>query len=254
MKKLENEVALITGAASGLGKVQAELFAKEGAKIIIADLDQEKSEIVAREINQNGGQAIGVSVNVTDGKSVDQLVKSALKEFGKISILSNTAGVFDKYSPLTQTSIEDFKKVMAVNVDGMYMVTKAVLDNMISNKHGIIINISSGAGLIGGGGGISYTTSKHAVIGFTRQLNAELGQQGIRANAIAPGLIQTPMVQDLIDDENSGIMETLKKIPAGRYGQSKEVADTALFLASEDSKYIYGAVIPVDGGLLSTLR
>ena len=252
--KLKNEIALITGSASGLGKVQAKLFAKEGAKIIIADLSQEKSEKVAQEINQNGGEAIGVSVDVTDSSSVKKLVETSLKKFGKISILSNTAGIFDNYSPLTQTSFEDFKKVMSVNIDGMYIVTKAVLDNMIMNKYGIIINIASGAGLIGGGGGIGYTTSKHAVIGFTRQINAELGQQGIRANAIAPGLIQTPMVQDLINDKDSGIMETLKKIPAGRYGQPNEVADTALFLASKDSKYIYGAVIPVDGGLLSTLR
>lgn len=137
---------------------------------------------------------------------------------------------------------------MSVNIDGMYIVTKAVLDNMIMNKSGII-DIASGAGLIGGGGD-RYTTSKHAAIGFTRQINAVLKQHGIRANAIAPGLIQTPMVQDLINDKDSGIMETLKKIPAGRYGQPDEVADTALFLASKDSKYIYRAVIPVDGGLL----
>lgn len=252
--KLENQVALITGAASGLGKAQANLFAKEGAKIIAADLNLEGAEKTAEEIRNNGGNAIGVKVDVADGDSVVSMVKVAIAAYGKISILSNTAGIFDNYASLLDTTFEQWEKYLDINISSLFRVTKAVLPGMIANHYGIIINMTSGAGLIGGGGGIGYTSSKHAVVGFTKQMNADYGKQGIRANAIAPGLIETPMVKALIDNEDSGIMETLKKLPAGRHGQPDEIANTALFLASDDSRYIYGAVIPVDGGLLSTLR
>lgn len=252
--KLENQVALITGAASGLGKAQAILFAKEGAKIIAADLNLEGAEKTAEEIRNNGGNAIGVQVDVADENSVLSMVKVAIAAYGKISILSNTAGIFDNYTSLLDTTFEQWEKYLDINISSLFRVTKAVLPGMIANHYGIIINMTSGAGLIGGGGGIGYTSSKHAVVGFTKQMNADYGKQGIRANAIAPGLIETPMVKAMIDNKDSGIMETLKKLPAGRHGQPDEIANTALFLASDDSRYIYGAVIPVDGGLLSTLR
>lgn len=252
--KLQNQVALITGAASGLGKAQAILFAKEGAKIIVADLNLEGAEKIAEEIRKNGGNAIGVKVDVADEESVLSMVKLGLAAFGKISILSNTAGIFDNYSPLLATTSEQWQKYLDINISSLFIVTKAVLPGMIDNHYGVIINMTSGAGLIGGGGGIGYTSSKHAVVGFTKQMNADYGKMGIRANAIAPGLIETPMVKSLIDNKDSGIMETLKKLPAGRHGQPHEIASAALFLASDDSRYIYGAVIPVDGGLLSTLR
>jgi len=252
--KLENQVALITGAASGLGKAQAILFAQEGAKIIVADLNLEGAENTAAEIRKNGGHAIGVKVDVADSYSISSMVKVAIAAFGKISILSNTAGIFDNYSPLLDTTFEQWEKYLDINISSLFKVTKEVLPGMIANKYGVIINMTSGAGLIGGGGGISYTSSKHAVIGFTKQMNADYGKAGIRVNAIAPGLIETPMVKALIDNKDSGIIETLKKLPAGRHGQPDEIASAALFLASDDSRYIYGAVIPVDGGLLSTLR
>lgn len=252
--KLQNQVALITGAASGLGKAQALLFAKEGAKIIAADMNLEGAQKTADEILNSGGDALAIQVDVTDAEHAEKAVKQALEKFGKISILSNTAGIFDQYAPLLDTSYDQWKKCFDINVDGIFNITKAVLPNMLEHKYGVVISISSGAGLIGGGGGIGYTTSKHGVIGFAKQLNADYGLQGIRSNVIAPGLIETPMVQKMIDDPEGGIMATLKKIPAGRQGQASEIADAALFLASDDSRYIYGAVLPVDGGLLSTLR
>lgn len=252
--KLENQVALITGAASGLGKAQAILFAQEGAKIIAADLNLDGAEKTAEEIRKNGGHAIGVKVDVVDSYSISNMVKVAISAFGKISILSNTAGIFDHYSPLMDTTFEQWEKYLDINISSLFKVTKAVLPGMLANKYGVIINMTSGAGLTGGGGGIGYTSSKHAVVGFTKQMNADYGKAGIRANAIAPGLIETPMVKALIDNKDSGIMETLKKLPAGRHGQPDEIASAALFLASDESRYIYGAVIPVDGGLLSTLR
>lgn len=252
--RLKNQVALITGAASGIGKAQAILFAEQGAKIIAADVNLTGAQSVADTIVSKGGDATAISLDVTDQKSIDDLVSKSLDKYGQITILCNTAGMFDNYVTLGDTSEELWLKVIDINVSGLFRLTKAVLPSMIKNSYGNVINIASGAGLIGGGGGISYTSSKHAVIGFTKQLNAEYGRLGIRANAIAPGLIKTPMVQSVIDDKTSGIMDTLTKIPAGRYGLPEEVAQTALFLANDESKYIYGAVIPVDGGLLSTLR
>jgi len=252
--KLEGQVALITGAASGLGKAQALLFAKEGAKIIAVDMNMEGAKATADAISENEGDAIAIKADVTDEQSIVNLVEQSLEYYGKISILCNTAGMFDQYNALLDTSYQQWSKVLDININGIFRLTKAVLPVMIQNNYGVVINMTSGAGLIGGGGGIAYTSSKHAVVGFTKQLNAEYGKQGIRANAIAPGLIETPMVKSLIDNKDSGIMGTLKKLPAGRHGQPDEIANAALFLASDDSRYIYGAVIPVDGGLLSTLR
>lgn len=254
MKRLNGKVAIITGGASGLGRAQAIRFASEGANVIVADLSPDKMDHVVAEITEAGGKAVGIKTDVTNDADIDNLVKEAMSQFGEISILSNTAGMFDQYSPLLETPEGMWNKIIEVNITSLYKITSRVLPAMLEKRSGVIINISSGAGLIGGGGGIGYTSTKHAVIGFTKQLNAEYGLQGIRANAIAPGLIETPMVQNLIDDPASGIMSTLSKIPAGRYGNADEVADLALFLASDESKYIYGAVVPIDGGLLSTLR
>lgn len=254
MNRLKGKVAMITGSASGIGKAQALRFASEGAKVVIADLDGDKVDQTVIEIKEAGAQSIGITTNVINDADIDKLIATTLTEFGKISILSNTAGIFDQYAPLLKTTEEAWNKILEVNLTSLYKVTSKVLPIMLEQQNGIIINMSSGAGLIGGGGGIGYTSTKHAVIGFTKQLNADYGLNGIRANAIAPGLIETPMVQALIDDPGSGIMNTLSKIPAGRYGTAEEVADLALFLASDESKYIYGAVIPIDGGLLSTLR
>lgn len=254
MSRLIGKTAIITGGASGLGRAQALTFAREGAQIVVADLNLEGVSKTVEEITSLGGKAIGVEVDVTSDEDIDQLIDQAVSAFGEISILSNTAGIFDQYKALLDTPYDFWEKILQVNLTSLYKVTSKVLPHMLEQQRGVIINISSGAGLIGGGGGIGYTSTKHAVIGFTKQLNADYGLKGIRANAIAPGLIETPMVQKLIDDPHSGIMETLRKIPAGRYGKAQEVADLALFLASDESRYIYGAVVPVDGGLLSTLR
>lgn len=254
MKRLDGKIAIITGAASGLGKAQALKFASEGANVVVTDLLQDKIDNVVKEIENKGGTALGIKTDVTNDSDIDHLVSETLNRFGSISILSNTAGMFDQYTPLLKISEEMWDKILQVNLTSLYKVTSKVLPTMLEKQHGVIVNISSGAGLIGGGGGIGYTSTKHAVIGFTKQLNAEYGLKGIRANAIAPGLIETPMVQSIIDDPDTGIMNTLEKIPAGRYGKPDEVADLALFLCGNESRYIYGAVIPIDGGLLSTLR
>ncbi|SDG20441.1 SDR family NAD(P)-dependent oxidoreductase [Epilithonimonas hungarica] len=254
MGKLKNKVAIITGAASGIGKAQALLFAKEEAKVVVVDLNLDGIQDTVSEIKAKGGQAIGVQANLTNDDDISNLVEKVISEYGEISILLNTAGLFDQYKSLLNTDESLWNKMLDVNITSLYKITSKVLPHMLEKKFGVIVNIASGAGLIAGGGGIGYTSTKHAVIGFTKQLNFDYGTQGIRANAIAPGLIETPMVKAVIDDPNSGVMDAVSKLPAGRYGQPGEVADLSLFLASDDSRYIYGAVVPIDGGLLSTLR
>ncbi|MDE1191392.1 MAG: SDR family NAD(P)-dependent oxidoreductase [Arachidicoccus sp.] len=251
--KLSNQVAMITGAASGIGKAQALLFSKEGAKIIAADVQSEKLQETIQEIIANGGDAIGITADITDESSVKYLYEKSLEKYGAISILCNTAGIFDNLVLMSQSEYSYFKKIIEVNIEGTYLVTKYVTQNMVANKYGVIVNMASAAGLVGGGGGIAYTMTKHAIIGLTQQLNVEFGHAGIRANAIAPGLIHTPMVEAFMV-EGSPIMKTFDEIPAKRSGNVLDIAQTSLFLVSQDASYIYGATIPVDGGLVSTLR
>jgi len=252
MDRLKGKTAIITGAASGMGKAQALTFAREGAQVVLADLDLEGVNKTVEGIRRLGGNAIGLKADVTVDKDIDQLVSKAISAFGKISILSNTAGMFDQNKPLLDTPEDLWNKILQVNLTGVYKLTSKVLPHMLEQQYGVIVNVASIAGLTAGGGGIAYTSSKHAVVGFTKQLNTEYGHQGIRANVIAPGLIETPMIKDLIADPNFG--GAVKRIPAGRCGQPQEVANLALFLASDESSYIYGAVINIDGGSLSTLR
>lgn len=251
--KLSNQVAVITGAASGIGKAQALLFAKEGARVVAADIQTEKLQQTVDEIISLGGDAIGIRADISIENDVRILYEKALEKYGFISILCNTAGVFDNLAPLQQTDISMLKRILSVNIEGTFLVTKFVVQNMVQNNYGVVVNMASDAGLIGGGGGIAYTMSKHAIIGLTKQLNAELGHSGIRANAIAPGLIKTPMVEAFMQ-EGSPILDTFQKIPGGRSGASLDIAEASLFLASKESSYIYGETISVDGGLISTLR
>lgn len=250
MNRLEGRTAFITGAASGLGKAQALRFAQEGARIIAADLNEAGAKATADEIIAGGGTAIGVAIDVTDPNSVDAAVTAGLDEYGAIDTLSNTAGMFDGYLQMHETDKSAFDKVLDVNIDGMFNVTKALLPHFLETGKGVVVNIASGAGLRGGGGGIAYTTSKHGVVGFTRQLSAAYGAQGVRVNAIAPGLIDTPMVADFSQGEAAEQM--LRSNPGQRLGRPEDVANAALFLASDEADFVHAATLSVDGGMVDT--
>jgi 3-oxoacyl-[acyl-carrier protein] reductase len=251
MGKLDGRVAFVTGGASGIGKAQAIRFGQEGATLVVADLDESGARAVADAITGAGGQAIGVRVDVTDDDSVAAAVSAALDAYGRIDILSNTAGMFDNFAQTLDTDRKLWDAVVAVNLTGIYTVTNAVLPHMIAAGGGVVLNIASGAGLRGGGGGAAYTSSKHAVVGYTRQLAAGYGRQGIRVNAIAPGLIDTPMVAHFSHDEDT--QAGLRQQPAGRLGQPEDIAKAALFLVSDDADFIHAVTLPVDGGLIETL-
>jgi 3-oxoacyl-[acyl-carrier protein] reductase len=250
MNRLEGRTAFITGAASGLGKAQALRFAQAGARIIAADLNEAGAKATADEIVSGGGTAIGVAIDVTDPASVEAAVDAGLAEYGVIDTLSNTAGMFDGYLQMLETDKSAFDRVLDVNIDGMFNVTKALLPHFLEAGKGVIVNIASGAGLRGGGGGIAYTTSKHGVVGFTRQLSATYGPQGLRVNAIAPGLIDTPMVADFSHGEAAEQMLTSN--PGQRLGRPDDVANAALFLVSDEADFIHAATLSVDGGMVDT--
>lgn len=250
MSRLVNKVAFITGAGSGIGRAQALRFAQEGAAVIVTDLRGDAAQAVAREIEAAGGQAIAVAVDVTDSASVGAAVDAGIKAHARIDILCNTAGAFDHYLPSLDASRELWDRILALNLTSLYTVTNAVLPHMLARGKGVVLNMASAAGLRGGGGGAAYTSTKHAAIGYTRQLAADYGRKGIRVNAIAPGLIDTPMVADFSQD--AATQATLASKPAGRLGRVEDVASASLFLVSDEADFIHAVTLAVDGGLSDT--
>ncbi|MEK3800565.1 glucose 1-dehydrogenase [Peribacillus sp. FSL H8-0477] len=240
--RLKNKVAIITGAASGMGQGEAIRFAKEGAKVVVADLNLEGAQSVAAEINAFGGQAIAVSVNVMKTEDILNCVKETEEAFGPVDILVNNAGVFDKYQKSLDTTLDQWNFLVNINLTSVFEFSNTVLPSMIERRTGAIVNIASVAGLVAGKGGAAYTATKHGVIGYTKHLSSEYAQYGIKINAICPGTIETPLVKDVL----AGISK--EPVPARRFGQVEEVADLAVFLASEEAKFMSGTAVTIDGG------
>ena len=243
----ENKTVLITGGSRGIGKEIALKFAKQGYDVIINYVsDKTDTEELKKELESNGGKALIVKADVTNPEQIENLVKSAIETFGKIDVLVNNAGI-TKDNLLMRMSEEEFDKVIEVNLKGTYLMTKAVTKYMMKKRQGSIINLSSVVGVTGNAGQCNYAASKAGIIGFTKSVAKELASRNIRANAIAPGFIATDMT-DVLSDE---IKETIQnQIPLKRMGNAKEVAELAYFLGSEQSSYITGQVIHVDGGMV----
>ncbi|MEJ9231783.1 glucose 1-dehydrogenase [Peribacillus butanolivorans] len=240
--RLKDKVAIITGAASGMGKAEAIRFGKEGAKVIVADLNYEGAEAVVKVIKDNGGEALAVKVNVTSQADLENMVTSTNETFGQIDIVVNNAGIFDKYTNSLETTEEQWDLIFDINLKAVYKITNLVLPGMIERGNGTIVNIASIAGLVAQMGGAAYTASKHGVIGYTKHIAAVYASKGIKINAIAPGTIKTPLTEEMLKTRPTN------KIPLDRFGDDYEVADLAVFLASDESKFMNGAVVPIDGG------
>lgn len=243
----ENKTVLVTGGSRGIGKEIALKFAKQGYDVIINYVsDKTDTEELKKELEANGGKALIVKADVTNPEQIENLVKTAIETFGKIDVLINNAGI-TKDNLLMRMSEEEFDKVIEVNLKGTYLMTKAVTKYMMKKRQGSIINLSSVVGVTGNAGQCNYAASKAGIIGFTKSVAKELASRNIRANAIAPGFIATDMT-DVLSDE---IKETIQnQIPLKRMGNAKEVAELAYFLGSEQSSYITGQVIHVDGGMV----
>jgi len=243
--KLDGQVAIVTGAAQGMGAETARVLAREGARIVACDINGERVEQVAREIDPEGKKALGLNADVTDELEVAALVDTTLERFGTISILVNNAGVL-RSTRVDEITAEEWDLVLDANLKGTFFCSKAVLATMKKNGFGRIINMSSSAGRsVSTLGGAHYTTAKAGVLGFTRALAAEVAAFGITANAVCPGLIDTEMVRSNCSPERLRAYE--ESFPVSRLGSREEVARLVLFLAV-DAPYITGASIDINGG------
>lgn len=244
----KGQTVFITGAASGIGAAQALAFMENGANVFAFDVNE---EALIQMKEQYGSKFSYEAGSVKNKSEVQQAVQAALAEFGEIHILLNTAGVLDGYAKTLETDELLWDHIMDTNVKGTYFVTNEVLPRMIAQKTGVIINMASIAGLIAGGGGAAYTASKHAIIGYTKQLDYDYGKEGIRVNAIAPGAIQTPMNKADFEGDGEIAKWVANETPAGRWAQPEEVASLTLYMASKAADYLRGTVIPLDGGWLN---
>jgi NAD(P)-dependent dehydrogenase (short-subunit alcohol dehydrogenase family) len=249
---LKDKVAIITGGASGQGKAAVQIFAKEGAKVVFADLNEEGGKAVEEDIRKAGFEARFYKLDVSDEEAVISLVNDVKNKYGRIDVLFNNAGIGYgakyKMAPVIEADAKDWKAILDINLNSVFYFSKHVLPIMIEQKSGSVINNSSAAGLVGQPGADAYTASKGAIISLTRSWAAAYGQYNIRVNCICPGSIDTPMLDGIVKIRPDA-RETIPKVSAlGRLGKPEEIAYTALFLASEHAGYITGAIIPVDGG------
>jgi len=250
--KLDNKTAIVTGARRGIGRAIALALAKEGANVVVSDISQEDCQKVVTEIEGLGRRGLALKCNVASRAEVEDMVRRTVAEFGKVDILVNNAGIIS-FKPFLELTDEDWDNTLNVNLKGQFLCARAVAKEMAKNKWGRIINIAS---ISSGGCGIAfplvahYTASKGGVMALTEALAVELTPQGINVNAICPGAIDTDMVKAV--KEGGQLEQILLRIPKGRLGQPEDIANLAVFLASDESDYITGAAIVIDGGWLTT--
>jgi len=243
--RLENKVVIITGAGSGIGKETALLFAKEGAKVVVADVNEKGGEETVAEIKKNG-DGFFVKLDVSNREQSKQMAKTVLEKYGKIDVLINNAGIVQD-AFVSKMTEQQWDKVIDINLKGVFNCIQAVVDIMMKQGYGVIINTSSIVGLNGNVGQVNYSATKAGLIGMTKTLAKELGRKGIRVNAVAPGFIATPMTSAVPEK----ILEMMKeKTPLKRLGAPKDIANAYLYLASDEANFVNGAVLSVDGGLV----
>lgn len=240
MKRLENKVAIITGGAAGIGAATAAKFTQEGAKVIIWDLDETRGNALAKELG-----ATFAKVNTANYEEIEIAAKNVNDKFGRIDILINNAGI-TRDSTLKKMTLQQWQQVIDVNLSGVFYCTKIISEYMVANNWGRIVNASSVVGLYGNFGQTNYVATKSAIIGMTKTLARELGRKGITVNAVAPGFIATEMVAAMPEN----VIEGMKaKVPVGRLGEPKEIANVYAFLSSDEASYINGHTLSVDGGM-----
>lgn len=247
--KLQNRVAIVTGAGSGMGRAIAILFAKEGAKVVVSDINLETANATVAEIKANGGEAMALLTNVAKEDDIQNLVDTTIDQYGTLDILVNNAGIMDNFEAAGDIEEGNWERIFAVNTTSVMRATRKAIPIFLAKQKGVIINIASIGGLYGARAGATYTASKHAVIGFTKNTGFMYAQKGIRCNAIAPGGVETNIGASMTNINEFGMGRTQPGMAANpRMGKSEEIASVALFLASDDSSFINGAVITADSG------
>ena len=245
MDRLTDKIAIVTGAAHGIGKSIAECFAEEGAWVLVVDIDEQFGEETAEHIRQNGGQAVFFHCDVGDPKSVEKAVHEAAVENGRIDILCNNAAYIARWHDVVEATDEEWDRCVTVTLRGSANFIKFTLPHMIAQESGSILNISSIQGVVGARGSAAYSSIKHGLIGLTRSVAYDFGAKGVRCNAICPGPIS---VRYSPKPGEPLYQKQVSKTMMGRVGQPREVGMAAVFLASDEASYITGAVLPVDGG------
>ncbi|MFX3636966.1 MAG: glucose 1-dehydrogenase [Candidatus Pristimantibacillus sp.] len=249
MSRLQNQVAIITGGANGIGKAIATRYGQEGAKLVLADFNAEALNATVDGFKSQGIDAIGVKVNVAVEEDIQKMVDETVATFGKVDILVNCAGVLDKMQAAHNVEDDVWNRVMDINVGGIMRSSRKVLPYFQAQGSGVIVNLSSLAGLTGGRGGFTYTAAKHAVTGMTKNIASHYGPQGIRCNGIAPAAIETGLTASMEGMDKEGLQYATRGVNLmPRAGKPEEVADIALFLASSESSYVNGVVMAADAG------
>src|SRR5262245_39526572 len=248
--RFTNKVVLVTGGGSGIGRATCLAFAREGADVGVADFDIERAETVAAEVRSSGRKAIVIRVDVTDPVSTQTMVTQTVAALGAVNILVNSAGVRE-IIPFLELPFAEWQRVIGTNLSGTFLCSQAVAQYLVKQgQGGKIINLASVAGLMGVPNRAAYVSSKHAVVGLTKEMALELADKNIQVNAVAPGVVRTSMTESYFDKPE--IVEGLKRAhPAGRWAQPEEIANLILFLASSEADFITGATFPIDGGFMA---
>ena len=255
MGRLDGKVCVITGAGSGIGRASARLFAHEGALVVVCDVDLDAARATAAGIEQTGGQAFAEQVDVTDQEQTEALAERVAQRFERVDVLFNNAGI-GGVGDILETEPELFDRVMRVNVRGVYLMTRAIVPQMIKQRSGSIINMSSCIADIGLARRVSYAASKGAVLSMTKSMQVDLAPHGIRVNALLPGTILTPFVERYLKesyaDREEGMAAIRKRQLTNDLGQPEDVANAALYLASDESRFVMATGLVVDGGVSGT--
>lgn len=244
----QNKVAIVTGAGSGIGLATARAFAEAGAAVTLADINEKEANCATEKLVLAGHKALAVCCDVTEEKSVAVMIEKTIEVFGRLDIAYNNAGIHCPVAETADLSGEDFDRVIAVNLRGIWNCMKYELKVMRQQKGGVIVNCSSQSGIVGAAGLGAYTASKHGVIGLTKSAALEYVSRGIRINAICPGSTYTPLVEQALKNEPETMNAAIKEIPLGRLGQAEEIASTVLWLCSPGASFVIGQAIIVDGG------
>jgi NAD(P)-dependent dehydrogenase (short-subunit alcohol dehydrogenase family) len=251
MKTMNDRVALVTGAGSGIGRAIALVFAREGAKVAVADVNESEGKETVLMIEKNNGEAIFIKTDVSKSKEVKNMVKSVIEKFGRLDYAANNAGIEGAQGNIVDQTEENWDRVIDINLKGVWLCMKYELPHMLKQKYGSIVNVSSVAGLAGFAGITPYTASKHGIIGLTRTVALEYAKDGIRVNAVCPGVIKTPMIDRFTHGNAEAEKAMTAMEPVGRLGKPEEIAEAVVWLCSDAASFVTGIPMPVDGGFIA---